>query len=95
MASALNMSQPSYSRIENSDQCCAKYLDRIAKALGTTPDVLRTYHLSNPPDQSPADELTAARTLITQLQQEVAEYKSVARHWQQLWHEHCGGGPTP
>ena len=37
VAMALNMSQSTYSRVEKSDSCCVRYLDRIANALGTTP----------------------------------------------------------
>ncbi len=40
------MSQPAYSRLENSDAACAKRLSQIANALGTTPDVLKNYHLT-------------------------------------------------
>ena len=89
---ALNMSQSTYSRVEKSDVCCARHLANIAKALGTTPDELRTYRPACPPQQTVEEELTAARTLITQQQQQIEQHLTTIRHWEQVWHQHCGGG---
>jgi len=47
MADRLCMSQPTYNRLERNSLSCAKRLTQIANALGTTPDMLQNYHLTN------------------------------------------------
>ena len=46
MAEMLHMCQSNYSRLENNDTACTKRLPQIANALGTTPEVLKNYHLT-------------------------------------------------
>ena len=47
MASQLNLSQATYSRLEKCDTACIKRLVAIARVLGTVPDTFLTYTSSN------------------------------------------------
>ncbi|AKD56646.1 helix-turn-helix domain-containing protein [Spirosoma radiotolerans] len=47
MADRLCMSQPTYNRLERNSLACTKRLVQLANALGTTPDNLQNYHLTN------------------------------------------------
>jgi len=90
MAIHLSVGQSTYSRLEKNDKACARRLDSIARLLDTTPETLRNYHNLCPPDE--AEELTAARNLIAQQQQEIDQLKATNRYWEQVWQRICGGG---
>ena len=72
MAVQLAMSQPNYSRLEKSSRACIKRLPQLARALGTTPEILQTYHLV----QNEAGDLEAAgwiKTLLAEKEQLIQE----------------------
>jgi transcriptional regulator with XRE-family HTH domain len=71
VADKLNTTQSNYSRIEKSETACAKRLIQIANAMGTTPEILTNYHLT----QDENGKLTPAEWVINELKRKQEENK--------------------
>ena len=78
MAEKLAMCQPNYSRLEKNNRACTKRLPQIADALGTTPEILKNYHLV----KNEAGDLEAAewvKELINEQKQTILQQKEIIR----------------
>lgn len=101
MAESLHIHQSVYCRLEKNETACAERLTRIAEILATTPDVLRTYHLTdafNPVPATPETEPSVETQLIEKdeiIECQAAEITFLRRqvaYLQAIWHQYCGGG---
>jgi len=95
------MDQSAYSRLEAREDICAERLEHIAHALGTTPDVLRTYHkpdvansVSEPAGTGPSGDvmLLTKDEIIKWQDEEIKFLRQQIVYQQAVWHQYCGGG---
>lgn len=98
MADQLNVSQPTYNRIEQSEADCQKWLVRTATILDITTDNLRNYQspevglVAVEWDGALREQLAHQQTIIEQKDGEISFLKAQIQYMQAVWHQYCWGG---
>lgn len=98
MADQLNVSQPTYNRIEHSEADCQKWLVRIAAVLSITTDDLHNYQspevglVTAESADTLTEQLARQQTIIEKKEEEISFLKVQIQYMQAVWHQYCGGG---